>query len=83
MEKEKLFSPPSYVGPLGGAEESADKFISGLIYSGLLEKLVEQHEQVQASLNSDNADEREEAFEIDETLNRVWVELMHNFGIES
>jgi len=83
MEKEKLFSPPSYVGPLGGAEESADKFCGGLIYSGLLEKLVEQHEEVQASLTSDDAEERKEAFEIDASLNRVWVELMYSFGIES
>ena len=53
MENENLkIVTPSYVGPLAAAEDSADKFISGIIYCNLLEKLAEQQLEVNDVLNA-------------------------------
>ena len=84
MENEKTHVAPSYVGPLARAEDSADRFISGIVYCGLLEKLLEQQKMVNELLSgaASRADKLE-AVETDRGLEQVWLSMAETFGIES
>ena len=54
MERENINATPSYVGPLARAEDSADQFISGMIYCHLLEQLTKQQAEVDAVLRGNH-----------------------------
>ena len=84
MVKEKVLKGSySYVGPLAAAEASADKFVSGIIYCNLIEKILYQQEVVNAMLASDlSKEEREEAMATDRDLEKVWLSLCEELGIE-
>ena len=84
MENEKLkILTSSYVGPLAKAEDSADKFISGIVYCSLLEKLAEQQEAVNLILESSaDAKQRKEAMETNADLELVWLTLGETLGLE-
>jgi len=84
LVKEKIMKGSySYIGPLGSAEESADKFVSGIIYSNLIEKILFQQQVVNALLKSDlSEEERMEALETDKALEKVWLSLGEEFGME-
>ena len=76
---------PSFVGPLAKAEDSADKFISGMIYCNLLEKLLAQQQIVGVILEEELAsteESRAEAMVTDEDLEKVWIALGDTFGYE-
>ena len=86
MENENLkVVTPSYVGPLAAAEDSADKFVSGIVYCTLLEKLFEQ-QLVLNDLLSKKGDlelsELTKATEDYEALEKVWCTLGEEFGYE-
>jgi|LWDU01.1.fsa_nt_gi hypothetical protein len=83
MEKENRNLVPSYVGPLGRAEDSADRFVSGMVFCALLEKLSEQQRVVNAVLAGDaEPDKKDEALDIDAGLEKVWMSLTESIAIE-
>ncbi len=83
MENENIMITPSYVGPLAAAEDSADKFVSGMIYCGLLEKLLEQQQIVNEILaRTERSSNHSEAIATNEDLEKVWFGLGRTLGIE-
>ena len=84
MVKDKILKGiNSYVGPLSAAEESAEKFVSGIIYCNLIEKVLFQQEVVNALLASDiSEEERAEAMATDLELEKVWLSLCEELGYE-
>lgn len=85
MEKVKVVNP-SRVGPLAEAEDSADRFISGIVYCSLIEKLIEQQAVVDKIL--DNSEHLTGTKEFDEAeadadaLEKVWIHLGDSLGYE-
>lgn len=76
---------PSFVGPLAKAEDSADKFISGMIYCNLLERLLAQQQIASVILEEDSSSSkksRAEAMVTNEDLEKVWIALGDTFGYE-
>jgi hypothetical protein len=83
MEKVNFGSPPTYVGPLSRAEDGADKFISGMIYCGLLEKLLEQQTEVDKLMSSEcSVEEKSEAIKTSNGLELVWISLANTLSID-
>ena len=83
MEKEKLNPFPSYVGPLAQAEDSADCFISGLVYSALLQKLAEQQLVINDALAMEPEPHQLAVLREEEaTLEKVWLCLADTLASE-
>ena len=84
MEKEKVVKGTnSYVGPLAAAEDSADRFVAGIIYCDFLEKVLLQQNMVDAILNSDaSEEEKAEAIKTNKELEKVWLVMNEEFGME-
>jgi hypothetical protein len=84
MERENTNTIPSYVGPLGRAEDSADQFISGMIYCHLLEQLLKQQTAIDATLKRDgDFQSMLEAREVESGLEQVWAHVMEIFNFEA
>jgi hypothetical protein len=79
MEEQNLNSIPSYVGPLGKAEDSADCFISGLVYCTLLEQLLEKQRILDIALASNPC---ARVLQENSDLEKVWLCLGETFAIE-
>jgi hypothetical protein len=84
MNEPKLIGSTSYVGPLARAEDSADQFISGMIYCQLLEQLTKQQVEVDAVLRGNHdTSKKVEARETARGLEQVWVHIMEIFNFEA
>tara|TARA_E500000331_G_scaffold298332_1_gene298089 strand:- start:1356 stop:1613 length:258 start_codon:yes stop_codon:yes gene_type:complete len=84
MEKENSLSIPSHiVGPFGAAMESADLFMSGMIYCKLLDNMCkEQLKLDEVRANAKSVIEKTDADITQADFNQAWSQLADILGYD-